>query len=97
MGTWECFWGPCNFLVGVYQDGLHFAYPDLTPGLQNLIRETNPQPLLLLGLDLGSEPRNLKMEVATEHSEVATEHSETPASCKAPAQAGDGMMAGSPC
>lgn len=67
MGTWGGFWGPYTFLVGRYQDGLHSAYPDLTPGLPNLIRKTNPQPLLLLGLDLGSEPRNIKMKVATEH------------------------------
>lgn len=32
MGTWGCFWGPYTFLVGGYQDGLHSAYPDLTPG-----------------------------------------------------------------
>lgn len=32
MGTWGCFWGPYTFLVGGYQDGLHSAYSDLTPG-----------------------------------------------------------------
>lgn len=79
MRIWECFWGPHTFLVGGYQDGLHSAYPDLTPGLPNLNRETNPQPLLLLGLDLGSEPQNMKMEMATERSEAS-------------AQAGDGMV-----
>lgn len=92
MRIWGCFWGPHTFLVGGYQDGLHSAYPDLTPGLPNLNRETNPQPLLLLGLDLGSEPQNIKMEMATERSE-------TPAPCRSPCPGWrwHGMPAGSPC